>query len=90
MFNSMFIFNIWEIWFINKILSDWAVKYCGNKEDTLEVRKYITESVDASLYCRNINDDPEIRKYITQQKDASAYCAYVRNDIKRIKRLAKE
>ena len=49
-----------------KEISEWAYDQCL-ENDTIQIRRLITDSGWAYCYCRDVKDRPEVRRYIKNE-----------------------
>ena len=62
-----------------KEISGWAYEQCLNKNDTIQMRRLITDTYYACWYCKNIKDIEEMWNKITESEWAYWYCIEVKD-----------
>lgn len=71
--NSFIDTSIWELYFNQEFISTWSESYCRTINDLPELRKQITNYIDALVYYLTLGDDPIIRKNVDLKKAAEWY-----------------
>jgi len=59
-------------------MSEWAYYQCV-KNDTIQMRRLITNSEWVYMYCREVKDREEVWKKITDSNDAYCYCRNIKD-----------